>query len=180
MKASVCVLLIGVCLAPTIQLQALPASCGNPDARFKVTADAPGPLPQTASREAQLIFLETVDAQGPFVGTGVIARIGIDGSWIGAAKGNSYLAYSVAPGEHHLCANWPGGDDPEWQRTAVTSVNLEQGKVYYFRIRIAQKQYFVGSTIHTTDHVLDLIPLNEDEGKYLAGLLARANARLVK
>jgi hypothetical protein len=36
----------------------------------------------------------------------VTVRIGLDGTWAEASHGKSYFAFSVTPGEHHLCANW--------------------------------------------------------------------------
>src|SRR6185312_9705018 len=34
------------------------------------------------------------------------SRIGIDGTWVGATKSNSYFYVSVDPGEHDLCSSW--------------------------------------------------------------------------
>jgi hypothetical protein len=174
MKPSPGILLLCVSLVSTVQAWALPDSCGRDDAQFKVTTEASQPLPVPASGKAQIVFLETEDTAG-MVLSGVITRLGVDGAWVGATKGNSYFALSVVPGQHHLCANWPADFSTEWARTGLDSLNAKPGKVYYYRIKIRHIR-----TREADEHSLDLTPVNEDEGKYLVNSLDLATATAKK
>jgi hypothetical protein len=85
-------------------------------------------------------------------------RVGLDGKWVGAAKGDSYLSFSVDPGEHHLCTRWQS----HWKRfsdkAAFAGFTADSGQIYYFRARIIEGQ---------NNFALDFEPVNGDEGKYL-------------
>ena len=79
-------------------------------------------------------------------------RIGLDGSWIGATRGNSYVVFSVDhPGEHHLCAQWQSGFERYSREAAFNRFTAELDKRYYFRVRI------------TYQSGLELEPLDSDE-----------------
>jgi hypothetical protein len=87
-------------------------------------------------------------------------RFGIDGAWVGADFGNSYFAIDVAPGEHHLCADWQSV--ARKKNVDLTSFTAEPGKVYYFSAAV---------TVESKDVVtFGISQLNEDEGKYRVGL----------
>lgn len=172
MKSKFAVSLFCLSSLATVNAWALPDSCGKDDAQFKVAMGTSQPLlPSIEAGKAQIVFLETEHTDG-LVLSGVMTRLGIDGAWIGATKGNSYLVYSVSAGQHHLCANWPADFAYEWQRTSVAPLNAEAGKIYYFRIKITHVR-----TKEVDDHSLDLIPVNEDEGKYLVNFLDLATVK---
>lgn len=49
---------------------------------------------------------------GSFIGNSAAAstvKVGVDGAWVGAMHGNSYIFFSVSPGEHHACVNRQSG-----------------------------------------------------------------------
>jgi hypothetical protein len=172
MKLNLSVLLLSVSLASAVQVWALPDSCGEANVSFKVTTQTnPSPLASPEAGVSQVVFLETEETDGQVL-SGVEANLGIDGSWIGATKGNSYLVVAVSPGQHHVCANWQANFAYEWQRTSVASLNVEPGKVYYFRVNIVHIR-----TNEIDYHSLDLTPVNEDEGKYLLGSLPLATSK---
>jgi hypothetical protein len=97
-------------------------------------------------------------------------KVGIDGKWVGANKKNSYFAYAVDPGEHHLCvaiqSSFARGG-PE-----LAHMVAEPGKVYYFRSRIlfAEK----------TSEYFTLVPVDSDEGSYLVSKFPMATAHFKK
>ncbi len=175
MKLKFRILLLSVCLASAVQVWALPDSCGKEDVNFKVTTQTNPPhLASPEAGKAQVVFLETEQTDGEVL-SGVVTRLGIDGTWIGATKGNSYFAVAVDPGQHHLCANWQADFAFEWQRTSVAPLNAEPGKVYYYRVNITHIR-----TSGIEYHSLDLTPVNEDEGKYLVNFLDLATATAKK
>lgn len=65
----------------------------------------------------------------------VTARVGIDGAWVGADRGDSYLFFSTEPGEHHLCTDWMSDFLPTGRLVSLANFTAEPGKVYYFRVR---------------------------------------------
>lgn len=177
MKSTLVMSLLCVCLVSTVEARALPDSCGKENAKLEVTTQLnPPPLASPEAGKAQIVFLETENTGGQFINPGDEARIGIDGAWTGATKGDSYFVAAMSPGQHHLCVNLVKDTDSEWNGTAVTSVNVEQGKVYYYRVKILHLRigpWPTGDTIQS----LDLTPVNEDEGKYLVNSLALATAK---
>jgi len=106
-----------------------PANCGPDGVQFKVTQDSTQhtPLPVDPGK-ARVYFV-----QDQTKGSGnVTARIGIDGSWVGANNGNSWFSVPLEPGVHHICVNSEGGTSPhEYEVTVFTA---EEGRAYYFRI----------------------------------------------
>jgi len=90
-------------------------------------------------------------------------RVGVDGAWVGAAKGNSYISFSVDPGEHHVCTNWQSRWTRFSKKAAFAGFTAEAGNSYYFRARITE----VGGSGGASNFYLDLEPLNKDEGKFL-------------
>ena len=86
-------------------------------------------------------------------------RVGLDGKWVGADRSDSYLSFSVDPGEHHLCTRWQSRLKRFSDKAAFASLTADPGKVYYFRARIIEGTNF--------NFALDFEPVNADEGKYL-------------
>lgn len=65
----------------------------------------------------------------------VTVRIGVDGAWVGATRGDSYLSLQLEPGEHHLCADMTPSHLPSTGLVSLFGLTIEAGKVYYFRAR---------------------------------------------
>jgi hypothetical protein len=174
MKRKLGGLLLCVSLACTVQAWALPDSCGEENVHFKVTTQIYSPPdPTPVAGKAQIIFLVTEHTNEYAMDVGEI-RLGLDGVWIGATKGNSRFIYSVEPGLHHLCANWPSTLSSEWQRTRLDLLNVEPDKVYYFQIKITKlsKDKIITNGTELVVNSLDLMLVNVDEGKYLAKFLS--------
>ena len=132
------------------------SACGPDDVKFDVkTSDtgAPAATPQTGKALVFLIGQDLTTCSG----CGTVARVGLDGAWAGAIQLGSYMAFTVDPGEHHLCTNWQSWFAGHNKPVGLTSFTAEAGKVYYFRTRV-----FAGKQIY-----LDLTLVNDDEGKYL-------------
>lgn len=133
------------------------AACGPDKIRFDLETTDFGhsvAVPETGKALVYVIGQDVSDARG------IIARIGVNGNWIGAINGNSHLFFSVAPGENHLCANWQSIFAERSKRISLASVNAEAGKIYYFRMRLTNQ-----GEHHPP--MIDLDAINGDEGTYL-------------
>jgi len=99
----------------------------------------------------------------------ITLKIGVDGAWMGATHGSSYIVFSVDPGEHHMCVRWQSHRGFS-RMASFARLTAEPGKIYYFRARI------YGLEI---PQYLDLDPLDPDEGQYLvtSSPLSTAHAR---
>ena len=165
-----------------VAMTASESACGPKETAFTVNtngADHPTPSPDP---DKALVFViedlgqcvECDSTSSPFRTANVnqaIVKVGADGSWIGAEKGNSYLFFSISPGEHHLCVNWQSRVAERAHAFALSSLNAEAGKIYYYRARL-----FPGRD----DFSFDLDLLNADEGKFLVASSAFSNSRAKK
>jgi hypothetical protein len=142
---------------------AVAPGCGAEDAKFDVKkVKAQHPAVQPDAGKALVYFIEDdSDFDWIFKPT---TRAGLDGSWVGATHGNSYFYFSVAPGEHHLCASRQSTEDSGQGHTrAVAHFIAEAGNVYYFRVKNRwRRDYGSGET------EIDFAPLDSDEGLLLS------------
>lgn len=98
----------------------------------------------------------------------VTARIGLDGAWVGATRGNSYAFFPVDPGEHHLCADWRSTLLSNGRLVSLFGFTAEAGKVYYFRVRTTGgPSSMLDRSALDESATLDLDLINSDEGKLL-------------
>ncbi len=142
------------------------AACGGPAIKFLVQANPiTGVLPPVVAGQARIVifeymgnsFMPVKDLKRHYL-FGPTIRIGLDGKWIGATKGRSYIAFSVAPGEHHLCAQWqPGHGDPSGT-IALAPVEVTAGKTYMRTVSFRPGAFY---------SVLDLLPVDLDEENLL-------------
>ncbi|MGA8438700.1 MAG: hypothetical protein WB762_09790 [Candidatus Sulfotelmatobacter sp.] len=93
-----------------------------------------------------------------------VVKVGIDGSGVGAGRGNSYLLIAAEPGDHHMYLNWQYSLQERSRAFTMANFSVAAGKIYYFRARL-----FPG---HSGDYPFDLDPVNSDEGKYLVATSA--------
>ena len=135
------------------------SACGNLHVSMAVDLDnSSHSIQAPEAGKARIYFIEDT---GQTVNIGYpTARIGIDGTWVGANKKNSYFSVAVEPGAHHLClavqsfiARWA----PEVIELA--HLNAEAGQVYYYRSRIISSQ--------SGPEYLVFDPVDSDEAKYL-------------
>lgn len=143
------------------------AACGPAKVSFSATADATQhPVPRPEPDKALVFVVEDLgECKNCVHGRNImsyvdsaIVRIGADGSWVGADRGNSYLFFSLPPGEHHLCMNWQSRLSFRSHAFAMAGLTTEAGKVYYFRARL-----FPGED----DYSFELDRVDRDEGKFL-------------
>lgn len=151
-------------------VQAAQSACGPASGTFDAKIDqTQHPTPDADPDKALIYVIEDLGQCGDCYGggslvsvvpdvSGAVVRIGADGSWIAAGRGNSYFFFSVSPGEHHICMNWQSTLEERSRAYAFTDLMAEAGKVYYLRARL-----FTGHA----DFSFDLESVNKDEGKFL-------------
>ena len=84
-------------------IEAAEAACGQNKVEFRVTTDSSHPVPQPDAGKAMVYVVEVQNLDAWRAQT---TRVGMDGAWLGANRGNTYLFFSVDPGEHHFCVDW--------------------------------------------------------------------------
>lgn len=98
----------------------------------------------------------------------VTARIGLDGAWVGATHGNSYIFFSVDAGEHHLCADWRSSFLAAGGLVSLFGFTAEAGKIYYLRVRtMGGPSSMLDRSSQDESATLDFDLVNADEGKLL-------------
>src|SRR5690348_15485727 len=132
------------------------AGCGPEETRIDVKiAEHQHPMGQAESGKALVYVVGGEIDNG--ICCGITERVALDGSWVGGTHGNSYFFLEVAPGEHHMCANWQSHFASRKKRVSLAGFSAEAGKTYYFRVRVtSQGQH--------EPPLLDLEQINPDEG----------------
>jgi len=100
-----------------------------------------------------------------------VVRLGIDSKWVGATHGTSYLATTVEPGEHHLCASW---------QTNVTIGQPKQGAALHFTAEAGKSYFFSARDRWFRDHgsfPMKFDTLDTDEGRLLISQFAVATSK---
>lgn len=139
------------------------ASCGPGDVKFDVKLDnSQHSLTQPEPGRALVYVMESFQRPPGELGTPTI-RVGLNGAWVGANHGNSYLAFPVDPGENHLCTNWQSILKRLSEQHSLTSFTAEAGKTYFFRVQTHVESEGGGSQVW----YIDLQPVNIDEAQYL-------------
>ena len=143
-------------------IAAAEAACGPNEVSFETETVKDQPVAQVETGKAQVYVIEVFDKVVGELSRPTL-RVGLDGSWVGANKGDSYISFPVDPGEHHLCTNWQS----HWKRfskqAGFAGFTAEPGKLYYFRARIVEH----GGSVGASSFSLDLEPVDNDEGKFL-------------
>ncbi|HEY1659727.1 MAG TPA: hypothetical protein VGG14_15340 [Candidatus Sulfotelmatobacter sp.] len=176
MKTVLVVLFFGVSVfaQDPAAVVAAESACGPTSTKFDVKPDATQhPTAQPDPGKALVYVVEDLGecpgciASNSFAGffntvDNAVTKVGMDGTWMGANRGSSYIFFATTPGGHHLCMNWQSRLQERSRAFAMANFTAEDGKVYYFRERV-----FPG---HSGDYVFELDPVNSDEGKYLVAI----------
>jgi Protein of unknown function (DUF2846) len=134
------------------------ASCGHSDVSFKVKLDeSPHALAQPEPGTARVYFFHDAGTNST-LGYPTV-KLAIDGAWVGANHGNSYFSVSVEPGEHHVCVTLQSSLVA--QRVELAHFTADAGGVYYFRTQLVMSR---------SVELLELDPIDSDQGKYLIAL----------
>lgn len=154
MKTILAVILFAVSVFAQ-QAPALHPACGPLRVNFD-TAMSAGQPPSKPEPGKALVY---VAEDFPAVIAATI-KVGLDGHWVGAIQGPSYVVFTIDPGEHHLCINWQSSLRRFSKLVSFAHVTADSGKTYYFRARAI-------SFNSASDNYLDLDAIDSDEGEYL-------------
>ena len=164
MRIALVLLLFAVsACAQDAAVSAAESACGPSNAEFRISQDrSQHPVPNPDEGKA-LVYV-VLDQKYVHV-RDVTSRVGLDGAWVGANRGNSHLFFSVGPGEHHLCTDWTS------KLVSLANFTAETCKVYYFRARTTG---YTSGTGTVTSIDLDLV--NRDDGKLLVASTPLSNS----
>jgi hypothetical protein len=132
-------------------------ACGPKKIEFTVEL-VNGQSPTAPEPGKALVYFIQKEAGMPFT-----TRVGLDGSWVGVIQRDSYIAVSVAPGEHHACAATRNRNDP---RPELLHFTAEAGKVYYFLMRGIAGDAGYGAG-YGADYTMIFGPADRDNALYL-------------
>ncbi len=168
MKQAMAVFLFCMMFVMGSQLRAarLHDACGDDHAHFDVKTEkhAPDPAPPEAGK-ARIVFVGRIEAPGCLGCDEFAPRIGVDGSWVGATRGNSYFVLDVAPGAHNVCADWKSVSAAPRRNWGVASFTAEAGQTYFFETKIEPTGQGPSDPSGIRTHwVLELKQLDDDKG----------------
>jgi len=166
-----CALFLLVVTTPAHAQNSLGApGCGPDDQHFDVkTSKSQHPETKESPDQAVIYFLQD-DREFQSIPKPVV-RVGIDGSWIAATHGTSYLVTTVDPGEHHLCASW---------QTNVTIGSPKQSGALHFTAEPGQSYFFSARDLWFRDAgavPMKFEPIDRDQGKLLISQFAFATSK---
>jgi len=148
------------------------SACGVAGAKFDVhLAHYPSVFPKPQAGSALVYVIQVQMVPVCLVGCIETARIGLDGEWLGANRFDSWLSFQVKPGQHHLCAALQGkkGGLTDPNRISLAGFTAQVGAIYYFAARVTHTSY--------TGPLVDLEPLNPDEGAFLVSRYYPSSSR---
>jgi hypothetical protein len=157
--------------APTVEQAE--SACGPLSASFSVkTSKSEKPAPQPEAGKAMIYVIEDWEPADTGKMNRPALRVGLDGNWMGATQGDSYLFFSADPGARHLCVN---SQSPirSYGRfidlTAAYGLDAKADQTYYFRARMPRGETFTSFSL-----ILEL--LNVDEARLLMAQYAHATS----
>lgn len=140
------------------------AGCGPSQTQFDVKRDDTLHLLTQPEAGKAIVYMFEPDLT---LGT---MRIGVDGSWVGATNGRTYLYFSLAPGGHSVCAESQSSGSKKAAETvgAARTLTVEAGKVYYLRIVFEEfDKIWARTKLELTDNA---------EGQFLLSSSALSNS----
>ena len=128
-----------------------PATAQPPDGKALVY------VIQTAWREPGLTV---IGSQRP------VTRVGLDGSWVGANHGDSYITFTVDPGSHSICTDWQSAFSQRSDLASAADLEAEAGGTYYFRVKVRDSD---SDGQHHNRGVVNIELVDASEGRLLLG-----------
>jgi hypothetical protein len=140
------------------------AGCGPSQTQFDVKLDDTLHVLAQPEESKAIVYVFEDDLTGPTM------RIGIDGSWVGATTGKSFIYFSLTPGEHSVCTEWQSNVFKKTSERVggAKSLTVEAGKVYFLRMTFEEVTQASGRIkLELTDNA---------EGQFLLSSSALSNS----
>lgn len=171
---SACLILTSYAVAQnTSTVEQAESACGPFSTNFDVkTNKTQHPLAQVEAGKAQVYVIEDWNPADRGRINRPTVRVGMDGKWMGADQGDSYLFFPADPGEHHLCVSWKSGAGSWNNLVAVYGFNAKPDQTYYFRASMPRAAGISFSLI--------LDSLNIDEARLLLAQYPHAMSAVKK
>ena len=166
----VAALLVGM---PVMAQEMGAPGCGDPGARFDVQK-VKGEKPKPAAPGKAMVIVIQDDSEFSAISKPT-ARIGVDGHWVGATHGNSFLGFEVDPGVHHLCSSWQPMHRAGKVGMAAAHFTAQAGEIYYFEVK---DEYMMGDAGYMLS--TQLTPMDSDEGNLVIDRYEKSNSMLKK
>src|SRR5260370_37024132 len=80
-----------------------------------------------------MVYVLEEDFASFCIGGCITTRVGVDGAWVGANQGKSYLFFIVDPGAHRVRTAWQSSLKGRSHVSAAISLTAQAGRSYYFR-----------------------------------------------
>jgi hypothetical protein len=152
------------CVARSQSFNPAAPACGQANVEFKVSEDHQTPDFRPDPAKAVVFIAESFS---DYLGdsTKPILKLSLNGRWIGATQSDSWLSFTVDPGEQHLCIQWQSSMSELYRPIALQGFTAEAGRVYYFRSQLIYR----ANRGSKSDFLptLSFDPVNPDEAHYL-------------
>ena len=110
------------------------AGCGPAATEFSVKVDKNQHVVTQPEPGKALVYVVELESWEDSYNIGdITTRVGVNGAWVGANYGQSYLSFPLVPGEHHICVDWQSSLESRQQLSGAAELTAEAGKTYYFR-----------------------------------------------
>lgn len=146
--------------------------CGAPEQKFDVKTIKEKAEVKAVPGKALLLVLQNDSLYGTVPRP--TNRIGVDGKWVGATHGKSYLTVVLEPGEHHLCTSWQTSSVLWHERSsAAAHFTADPNGIYYFQV----KDLLISSGPGGVSEVV-LEPVDSDEGQLMMSEYKQAQSKI--
>ncbi|HEX4001245.1 MAG TPA: hypothetical protein VHX36_01260 [Candidatus Acidoferrales bacterium] len=117
------------------------AGCGSPKTQFNVKVEKKGrAMPRPAPGKAIVFVISEYKTQPGYMTLGhVTTRVGLDGNWMGASHQNSYLFFTVNPGDHQLCSDVQSIFAPK-SLAAAADLTAAPDQSYFYRVVVNERR----------------------------------------
>ena len=115
------------------------AGCGPANEQFHVKVDKTKHAmtqPEAGKALVYVIVEEYPRPQGYIYIGNITTRVGLDGNWVGANYGESYVSFAAEPGEHHLCTDWQSVLKSRQRLSDAVDLVADAGKTYFYRAKL--------------------------------------------
>lgn len=115
------------------------AGCGPMQEQFSAKVDKTQHNVAEPEAGKALVYVIVQERPSPgnamYIGN-ITTRVGVDGKWVGANYGESYISFSVQPGEHRVCSDWQSVMKSRQKLSGAADLVAEAGKTYFFRVEL--------------------------------------------